>query len=152
MEGQVPTPSRDASIAYEALVRQGQYGAITEIADEYGVSRPTVYQRLYEAQDVTPIAPAHSVADIIVPTGPIPSWYTEGYTPTGWMVGETGVGFEDTVPGILTTLYKANSGVYLDNLSLAEAMIDNPSQQSAVYTDVAPWINYYDSGNHGHDE
>ncbi|MEA3368447.1 MAG: hypothetical protein U9R68_10085, partial [Planctomycetota bacterium] len=126
----------------------GQYVPVTEYLDFPEQERDISFG-LYEAKDVTPIAPAHSVADIIVPTGPIPSWYTETYAPSGWMVGETGVGFENTVPGIFTTLYKANSGVYLDNLSLAEAMIANPSQQAAVYTDVAAWINYYESGGTG---
>ncbi|MFO8013830.1 MAG: lamin tail domain-containing protein, partial [Phycisphaerae bacterium] len=130
----------------------GQYVAVTEFLDFPEQERDISFG-LYEDQDVTPIAPAHSLADILVPTAATStSWYTEGYTPSGWMVGETGVGFENSIPGIFTTLYKAKSGVSVGDLAAAEAMIANPSQQAAVYTDVTSWVNFYDTGSgHGHD-
>ena len=38
-------------LAASALVGQGQYGAISELAELFDVSRPTVYQAAAEAED-----------------------------------------------------------------------------------------------------
>jgi len=130
---------------------QSQYVPVTEYLDFPDQERDISFG-LYEAATITPILPAYSFADIKVPTGAIAGWNAEVFTPSGWAVGETGVGFQNTAPGIFTTLYKAKSGISLADLAAAETMIATPSQQEAVYTSADSVVNYYDSGGHGHDE
>jgi hypothetical protein len=61
-----------------------------------------------------------------------------------WTSGTTGVGYETSVPGFAVRNFKANISV--STLAAAQGVINNASQQSAVYTENAPVINYVNTG------
>ena len=81
-------------------------------------------------------------------------WADLDFPDDGWSLGRTGLGFSDlSAAGFEVTYIK--STVWLDNLSVAEAVIDDPSRQGDVVTEAASLIDYYNTGqsrgNFGHD-
>src|SRR5262249_47813417 len=72
------------------------------------------------------------------------TWTQNGFNDSAWTSGTTGVGYETSVPGFAVRNFKANISV--STLAAAQGVITNPSQQSAVYTENAPVINYVNTG------
>ncbi len=72
------------------------------------------------------------------------TWTQTGFNDAAWTSGTTGVGYETSVPGFAVRNFKANISV--GSLAAAQGVITSPSQQSAVYTENAPVINYVNTG------
>src|SRR5262249_26972654 len=72
------------------------------------------------------------------------TWTQNSFNDSTWTSGTTGVGYETAVPGFAVRNYKANISV--STLAAANGVISNPSQQSAVYAENAPVINYVNTG------
>ncbi|MBI3870414.1 MAG: lamin tail domain-containing protein [Verrucomicrobia bacterium] len=70
-----------------------------------------------------------------------------GFAETGWVAGTNGLGFEQSVPGFAVKNYKAN--ILVGDLTTASNVLNNPSQQSAVYSETKNVINYFNSGGAG---
>jgi len=140
----------DGDGEYLALVAPG--GEREDIVSEYDfpAQQEDISYGLYEDVLVTPLAPGQSTAYTLIPDGEAPGWTDIDFDTSGWIQGQTGVGFETTIPGFAVTLYKASGLV--GNLSTAETVIDNPSQHQAVFAENVEYINYYNTGGHGRDD
>jgi hypothetical protein len=71
---------------------------------------------------------------------------------SSWPAGATGIGYQTSVPGFAVYNYIAAIGTC--SLSDAQSVINNPSQQIAVYTENASVLNYLNTGgsaNYGND-
>lgn len=75
------------------------------------------------------------------------TWIQPGFNPAGWISGATGVGFETEIAGFAVRNYKAN--ILVNNLTAADGVIANPSQQVSVTSENASVINYYNTGGVG---
>src|SRR6185503_4585555 len=83
-----------------------------------------------------------AAAKVLVPTGSTlgSTWTQAGFNDAGWTSGTTGVGYETAVAGFAVHNYVANIGVC--DMATALGVIATPAQQSAVYSENAPVINY----------
>src|SRR6266568_3593112 len=91
---------------------------------------------------------------VLVPSGSTlgSTWTQAGFNDSSWTSGPTGVGYETAVAGFAVHNYVANIGVC--DLATAQGVITTPAQQSAVYSENAPVINYFNTGgasNYGND-
>jgi hypothetical protein len=75
-------------------------------------------------------------------------WTGVGFGDGNWRSGATGVGYETAVEGFAVYNYVANVGVW--DIDVAKGVIDNPFQQSAVYSENAGTINYLNTGPSAH--
>jgi hypothetical protein len=124
------------------------------VATEFGPAFPPQYPDISYglAQDVTTnvLLSSGSPVKILVPgNGNLGvSWTQPGFDDSGWMGGTTGVGYETAVSGFAVYNYVANVGVC--SLAAAQELIMNPAQQSAVYEENAPVINYLNTSDGAH--
>ncbi|MCX5684068.1 MAG: lamin tail domain-containing protein [Planctomycetota bacterium] len=141
----------------------GDYLALTKpddtIVSQYGPSFPVQYEDvsygLSETTTVTTILASGAAATTFIPTNDSLglTWTAIAFNDgggTGWVAGQTGVGYEALVPGFSVKNYKAAAGVTVDNLSAAETLLITPSQQSAVYSEIAPSVDYVNTGSGSH--
>ncbi len=75
-------------------------------------------------------------------------WTALSYNDSGWKTGQIGLGFGNAIPGFKVTYYKANTTVY--DLGTAELVVNDPSYQSTTASEIAPVINYFNTGGEGH--
>src|SRR5438093_63005 len=76
------------------------------------------------------------------------TWTQSGFNDSGWTSGTTGVGYETAVAGFAVHNYVANIGVC--DMGTAQGVITTPAQQSAVYSENAAVINYFNTGGSAH--
>jgi hypothetical protein len=76
------------------------------------------------------------------------TWTQPGFNDTSWAQGPTGIGFANTVPGFAVNNYKGNIPS-IANLAQAQSIIDSPANQTARWSETAPFINYLNSGGAG---
>ncbi|HUU90439.1 MAG TPA: lamin tail domain-containing protein [Phycisphaerae bacterium] len=142
-----------------ALAKDGDYLALVrptaldpdDIVSEYDFPRQVqdISYGLYEDAEVTSIISSRTDVDVLIPGGDIGgTWKDLGYTPAGWISGETGVGYETTVTGLAVDYYKAN--VSVGHLTTAESVISTPSMQSAHFAENIAFIDYYNTQGTGH--
>src|SRR5580765_4872112 len=100
------------------------------------------------AQNVTTntLVASGAATKVLVPTGGTlgATWTQPGFNDAAWTSGTTGVGYETAVAGFAVRNYVANIGVC--DLATAQGVITTPAQQSAVYSENAPVINYLNTG------
>ncbi|MCU0253906.1 MAG: CotH kinase family protein, partial [Acidobacteria bacterium] len=73
-------------------------------------------------------------------------WTAAPFDDGSWPTGPTGLGFTGNAStGLTTTWFKANTTV--GDLATAEAVIDDPALQSSVATEIAPVVNYLNTGS-----
>lgn len=75
------------------------------------------------------------------------TWTTNGFSPTGWTTGTTGVGFGISHPGFNVKYVKTN--VTLSDLGVARNVLATPAQQTLVVDTTANVINYMGTGGGG---
>ena len=130
---------------YLALLRPDGSVA-TEFAPVFPEQFPDISYGL--AQDVTTntLVAAGASTKVLVPTsGTLGSTWTQaGFNDAGWISGTTGVGYETAVAGFAVYNFLANVGVC--SLAAAEGVISDAAQQSAVYAENAPVLNYLNTG------
>jgi hypothetical protein len=146
------------------LTAGGDYLALTKpdgttIVSEYRPSFPVQYTDvsygLSETTTATTILASGAAAKTFIPAnGTLGlTWtaisFNDG-TGSGWVAGQTGMGYQTLVPGFTVKNYKAAAGVYMNDLSYAETLLATPSQQSAVYTEIAPYVDYVNTGGGAH--
>jgi hypothetical protein len=137
-----------ASGEYLALLRPD--GTVTtEFAPMFPEQFPDISYGLGQEVTTNTLLTAGAAAKVLIPAaGTLGStWIQPGFNDTGWTSGTTGVGYETAVPGFAVYNFKAN--VAVGSLAAAEGVISNPSQQSAVYSENAPVINYFNTGGSG---
>jgi len=140
-----------------SLKASGEYLALlmpdASIATEFAPAFPPQYPDVSFglAQDVTTntLVSTGVAAEIRVPTdGTLgTAWTQPGFNDSGWISGSTGIGYETAVSGFAVYNYVANVGTC--SLPAAQAVITNPSQQLAVYSENTSVINYLNSGSSG---
>src|SRR6185503_6288838 len=108
------------------------------------------------AQNVTTnsLVVSGAATKVLVPTsGTLGSTWTQtGFNDSSWTSGTTGVGYETAVAGFAVRNYVANIGVC--DMPTAQGVITTPAQQSALYSENAPVINYLNtegSANYAND-
>ncbi|HTD65555.1 MAG TPA: lamin tail domain-containing protein, partial [Candidatus Limnocylindria bacterium] len=91
---------------------------------------------------VTRLASNTSPARIFVPTnGNLgTTWTATAFNDSAWRAGTNGAGYETYVAGFAIRNIRANSGVC--DLSAADAVLANPSQQASVFTETRAVVNY----------
>src|SRR5262249_49890874 len=133
--------SLKASGEYLALLKTDGSVA-TEFAPTFQTQYPDVSYGL--AQDITTntLIAAGAAAKVLIPAGGTlgSTWTQTGFSDGSWTSGSTGIGYETAVAGFAVYNYVANVGTC--SLPAAEDVINNPSQQLAVYAENAPSINY----------
>jgi hypothetical protein len=141
--------SLKASGEYLALLKPDSSVAI-EFAPTFPPQSPDISYGL--AQNV-------STNNLVLPGAPgkylIPydaslgnSWTQSNFDDSGWSTGNTGIGYQTSLPGFAVHNYIASVGTC--SLSDAENVINNPAQQWAVYAENAPVINYLNTGDSAH--
>ncbi len=135
---------------YVALVMPGGEEEDIVSAYDFPAQEEDVSYGLYEDTAVTPVVPAESTAYTLIPDAEVPGWTDLGFDATGWTQGDTGVGFETLFRGFAVTLYETVPGVSVSSLGVARSVIDTPSYQSGVFAENVEYINYYNTGGHGH--
>jgi hypothetical protein len=140
--------SLDAGGDYLALVRPDGVTIATEF--NYPAQRANYTYGLAQSIIVTPLITNRHSVRVHVPASSAlgNTWLTNDFSDATWQAGINGVGYETTVPGFAVRNFKAN--VLVDTLAKAEAVISTPSQQSAVYTETAPVINYVNTEGGAH--
>lgn len=144
------------------LSADGEYLALLQpngrVASEFAPAFPQQYTDISYgiAQNVVTntLVGANAPVRVLVPNGSSlgTSWTQTSFDDSSWLAGTAGVGYETAVPGFAVRNFKANISV--SSLAAAQGVITNPSQQSALYTENAPFINYYNTGtgaNYGND-
>src|ERR1044071_4370560 len=137
--------SLKASGEYLALLRPD-----ASVATEFAPAFPTQFPDISygQAQDVTTntLVDAGAPVRVLVPTsGTLGStWTQSAFNDGAWLSGASGVGYETAVPGFAVSNYLANVGVC--SLAAAQSVISDSAQQSAVYAENAPVINYFNTG------
>ena len=135
---------------YLALVRPGAADP-DDIVSAYDFPNQVqdISYGLYEDAEITSIISSREDVDVLIPGGDIgTTWKDFGYTPSGWIGGETGVGYETTVPGLAVDYYKAS--VSVGTLSTAESVLSTPSMQSAHFAENTAFIDYFNTGGMAH--
>ncbi len=74
-------------------------------------------------------------------------WVQPAYPDAGWAGGRSGFGFETEVAGLGVRNVKAN--VLVTSLNVADGVLANPAQQVSGVTEIAPVINYFNTGSDG---
>ena len=137
--------SLKASGEYLALLRPD-----ASVATEFAPAFPTQFPDISygQAQDVTTntLVDAGAPVRVLCPTsGTLGStWTQSAFNDGAWLSGASGVGYETAVPGFAVSNYLANVGVC--SLAAAQSVISDSAQQSAVYAENAPVINYFNTG------
>ena len=139
------------------LNAEGNYLALVEkdgvtIAHEYAPEYPKQVTNISYglSQYATKFVDSGTAVSYRVPTisDAGANWTALDFGTSGWKTGRTGLGFGNAIPGFKVTYYKATTTV--DNLSIAESVISNPSYQGTVVTVTASSINYLNNGGNGH--
>ena len=134
----------------------GEYLALVEpdgttVAHQYAPSSPTQDpDRTYGlAFDGTPLVAEGATAQILVPSdGTLgTTWTQSGFNPSGWVSGDTGVGFGLQIPGL--TVRDVHSNGTLSSLSSADAALAGSNVASETIK-VELVCNFLDSGSDGH--
>jgi hypothetical protein len=95
------------------------------------------------------IATGASGRILVPPDGSLGStWIQPGFSDSNWAVANSGIGFQTVVAGFAVTNFI--SSVAVNDLSVANSVIANPSQQLAVYSENAPVINYLNTSDGAH--
>jgi hypothetical protein len=138
----------NASGGYLALVRPDGVTVASEW--RYGPQRANYSYGLGQTIAVSKLIPSNAPVRVLVPTsGSLGlSWTGHSFNDASWIAGTNGVGYELAVPGFAVRNFKAN--VVVDTLAKAEAVIATPAQQSAVYTENSPVVNYLNTGSSAH--
>ena len=139
------------------LDAEGEYLALVEsdgvtIAHEYSPKFPKQLTDVSYGlgQYATELIPQGVRASYHVPTAGDEGkdWTALDFDDSAWNSGPTGIGFGTSAQGFQVIYYKANTTV--GDLDTAELVISNPSYQSAVASETAPVINYFNTGSEGH--
>jgi len=141
-----------------SLKASGEYLALVKpdgsVATEFAPAFPQQFQDISYGlgQDVTTntLVASGAPANVLVPTsGSLGlTWTQTSFNDSSWNSGATGVGYETAVAGFAVYNYVANVGVC--DLTTAEGVISDPSQQSAVYAENTPVINYLNTVSSAH--
>src|SRR5882724_7193737 len=144
------------------LKASGEYLALLKpdgtVASEFSPAFPEQFPDISYgiAQNVTTnsLVVSGAATKVLVPTGSTlgSAWTQAGFSDSSWTSGTTGVGYETAVAGFAVRNYVANIGVC--DLATAQGVITTPAQQSAVYSENAPVINYLNtvsSANYAND-
>ena len=133
-----------------SLKASGEYLALLRpngtVATEFNPAFPDQFPDISYgiAQNVTTnsLVVSGAAAKVLVPTGGTlgSTWTQTGFNDSSWTNGTTGVGYETAVAGFAVRNYVANIGVC--DMATAEGVITTPAQQSVVYSENAPVINY----------
>src|SRR5437588_7451416 len=103
-------------------------------------------------QDVTTntLVASGAPAQVLIPIGGTlgSTWTQTGFNASSWISGATGVGYETAVAGFAVYNFVANVGVC--DLTTAEGVISDPSQQSGVYAENTAVINYLNTVSSAH--
>src|SRR5216117_2955868 len=145
-----------------SLKASGEYLALLKpdgtAASEFNPTFPDQFPDISYgiAQNVTTnsLVVSGAATKVLVPTGGTlaSTWTQTGFNDASWTGGTTGVGYETAVAGFAVRNYVANIGVC--DMATALGVITTPAQQSAVYSENAPVINYLNtvsSANYAND-
>src|SRR3989454_447858 len=137
-----------------SLKARGEYLALLKpdgtAASEFNPTFPDQFPDVSYgiAQNVTTnsLVVSGAATKVLVPTGSTlgSTWTQTGFEDSSWTSGTTGVGYETAVAGFAVHNYVANIGVC--DMATAQGVITTPTQQSAVYSENAPVINYFNTG------
>ncbi len=75
------------------------------------------------------------------------TWTGTNFSTANWLAATNSVGYENYVPGFAVRNIRANVGVC--DMGTAEGVAVTPSQQAAVFTATAQFIDYFNSGGGG---
>src|SRR5439155_24923827 len=134
---------------YLALVMADGVTIATEFSPAYPKQFADISYGIGQSVTTTYFITSNSAAKVFVPTGPLTgNWTTNDFNDTSWLRGTNGVGYETSVAGFAVRNYKAN--VQITTIGTAETLIATPSQQTAVYSENSPVINYLNTGSSAH--
>ena len=139
-----------------ALSGSGEYlgllddtGMVVHEYNEYPEQKPDISFGIAQDIQTTYFVAGGDIAKYLIPDHDQGGWTAVGHDDGEWDTGRTALGFADTVPGFAVWNYMANTTV--GSLDVALQVIDNTNLQSAVHSENAGFIDYYNSGNgHGH--
>ena len=145
--------SLKASGEYLALLRPDGSVA-SEFAPAFPEQFPDISYGLSQDVNTNTVLAAGAAARVLIPSdGTLgATWTQAGFNDAAWTAGATGIGYETAVSGFAVYNYVASVGVC--DLPTAESVIVTPAQQSAVYSENASVINYFNTGtsaNYGND-
>ena len=141
--------SLKASGEYLALLRPDGSVA-TEFGPTFPEQFPDVSYGYAQTVITNTLIPAGANGRALVPAdGTLGSTWTQGgFSDSGWPVATSGIGFQTAVAGFAVSNFI--SSVAVNDLTVANSVIANPSQQLAVYSENAPVINYVNTGDGAH--
>lgn len=138
------------------LSSSGDYLALVDpsgtVAHEYAPGYPTQLDNVSYGIgfDTAQLISSGATAQVLVPAnGSLgTSWTANGFNPTGWTTGTTGVGFGISHPGFNIKYVKTN--VTLSDLGVARTVLATPAQQTQVVDTTANVVNFMGTGGGGH--
>jgi hypothetical protein len=138
--------SRDGG--YLALVRPD--GVTIASQWTYGPQRANYSYGIGQTVSTRTLLSSNATGKVLVPTNSLLglTWITNTFPDTTWLNATNGVGYETSVPGFAVRNFKAN--IIVDTLAKAETVIVTPAQQSAVYSENSPVVNYVNTGSSAH--
>ena len=141
--------SLKASGEYLALVKPDGTVA-SEFAPTFPQQFPDVSYGLGQDVRTNRLVASDAQAKVLIPSGGTLglTWTQTAFNDSSWNSGATGVGYETAVAGFAVYNYVANVGVC--DLTTAEGVISDPSQQSGVYAENTLVINYLNTVSSAH--
>lgn len=138
----------NAAGGYLALVKPD--GVTIASAWSYGPQRANYSFGIGQTISVNKLIGTNASVKVLVPTNSAlgSSWVSNAFSDIAWINGTNGVGYELAVPGFAVRNFKAN--VTVDTLAKADTVIATPGQQSAVYSENSPVVNYLNTGASAH--
>ena len=74
-------------------------------------------------------------------------WYQSGFSDAHWSKGKAGIGYQAFTPGF--TVQKIDARSPVGHITVAESVIKSPSLQVGSVTELAPVLNFFDTGGAG---
>jgi hypothetical protein len=135
---------------YLALVKPDGVTIASEFAPQFPQQYQNISYGLAQQIQTTRLLPATAPARVFIPTNGLLglAWTTTTFDDSAWLLGTNGVGFETYVPGFAVRNARGNGSVC--DLATAEAVLGDPSRQSAVFNANPATINYLNTGDDAH--
>jgi hypothetical protein len=141
--------SLSANGEYLALVKPDGRSIASDFAPQFPPQYADISYGIAQQVQVTRFVASNAPVRVFIPTdGTLGlTWTASDFNDSSWQAATNGVGYESYVPGFAARNLRANVGVC--DLAMADAVLADPSRQTAVFTANPGVINYLNTGSDG---
>ena len=142
--------SLSADGEYLALLKPDGVTIVSDFSPQFPPQFADISYGLAQQVQVTRFVASNAPVRVLIPTSATLglTWTTTSFSDSSWQQATNGVGFETYVPGFAVRNMRANGGVC--DLATADAVLADPSRQTAVFTANPSVVNYLNTGDDAH--